>query len=465
MIFRCVSSSALLLAGLLICNPAFAQQCVDSDGDGYGWDGFDTCTVLQAVSNPAANNTECVDVDGDGYGWDGFDTCTVSQTTNTSVVNSIPVTNNNECVDFDGDGYGWDGFDTCTVSQAASIPAANNNSVANGMECIDVDGDGYGWDGFNTCTVSQAVSAPVANNPVNNECIDVDGDGYGWDGFDTCTVAQAASNFVGGNSQCIDVDGDGYGWDGVDTCIVQAVAVTPVVSVATATPSPDAITDIILMMGQSNALGENTQVDMSQDSADSRIIVWTQFNDWQVGNLCTQKWQKAWFPWRGGICSNHPAFQIAKHIVELDGSRRVAVIPTGTAGMPIRWWDANGIADQQVNATVLAALASLGEIEVDLVAWAQGESDHGNENAWKLKLDDLISRIRQRPWFDAGRSQFIAQETKWSSVNLKVRELGSDGDPLTDWVAAADQPTKDGVHWSGAAIRVIGERFANKYVY
>ena len=87
------------------------------------------------------------------------------------------------------------------------------------------------------------------------------------------------------------------------------------------------------------------------------------------------------------------------------------------------------------------------------------------DSAWKLKLDDLISRIRQRPWFDASRSQFIAQETKWSSVNLKVRELGSDGDPLTDWVAAADQPTKDGVHWSGAAIRVIGERFANKYVY
>jgi len=242
--------------------------------------------------------------------------------------------------------------------------------------------------------------------------------------------------------------------------------VSPVVTpAAVATPDPDAITDIILMMGQSNALGENTQVDMGQDGVDSRIIVWTQFNDWQVGNLCTQVWQKAWFPWRGGICSNHPAFQIAKHIVELDGSRRVAVIPTGTAGMPIRWWDANGIADQLVNATVVAALASLGETEVDLVAWSQGESDHGNENAWKLKLDDLISRIRQRPWFDAGRSQFIAQETKWSSVNSKVRELGSDGDPLTDWVAAADQPTKDGVHWSGAAIRVIGERFANEYVY
>ena len=342
MIFRCVSSSALLLAGLLIFNPTFAQQCVDSDRDGYGWDGFDTCIVSQAVSNLVANNNECVDVDGDGYGWDGFDTCTVLQTANTSVTNSIPVTNSNECVDVDGDGYGWDGFDTCTVSQAVSIPAANNNSLANGMECIDIDGDGYGWDGFDTCTVSQATSTPVANNPVSNECIDVDGDGYGWDGFDTCTVAQPASNFVGGNSQCIDVDGDGYGWDGVDTCIVQAVAVTPVVPVATATPSPDAITDIILMMGQSNALGENTQVDMSQDSSDSRVIVWTQFNDWQVGNLCTQKWQKAWFPWRGGICSNHPAFQIAKHIVELDGSRRVAVIPTGTAGMPIRWWDANG---------------------------------------------------------------------------------------------------------------------------
>ena len=208
------------------------------------------------------------------------------------------------------------------------------------------------------------------------------------------------------------------------------------------------ITDVVLMMGQSNALGEDTRVNMTEDAPDPRVIVWTQFDNWQIGNLCTQKWQKAWFPWRGGTCSNHPAFQIAKHIVELDSSRRVAVIPTGTAGKPIRWWDANGIADLKVNATVVTALNSLGRSKVDLIAWSQGEADHGNEDVWLVKLNDLISRLRARPWFDANQGQFIAQETKTSSVNITVKQLASDGDPLTDWVQASDQPTKDGVHWS-----------------
>ncbi len=361
------------------------------------------------------------DSNGDGWGWENGQSCII-----TTAPAALP------CVDSDGDGYGWDGLNTCTVNAPAPTPAT---------ACIDSDGDGYGWNGTQSCLLPSVITTT---------CIDTDGDGYGRDGTQTCIAAPVTT------TTCLDPDGDGYGWDGTKTCTV---------SVVLPPTNTSGVTDVILMMGQSNALGEDTQVDMSEDGVDPRVIVWTQFDDWQVGNLCTQKWQKAWFPWRGGVCSNHPAFQIAKHIIELDGSRKVAVIPTGTAGKPIRWWDANGIADQQVNAIVQAALASLGKPKVDLIAWSQGEADHGNETAWMLKLNDLISRLRQRTWFDANQGQFIAQETKWSSVNAKVQELGSDGDPLTDWVAAADQPTKDGVHWSADALRVISERFATKYIY
>lgn len=359
------------------------------------------------------------DSNGDGWGWENGQSCTV-----TSAPGTFP------CIDTDGDGYGWNGLQTCTV-----------NTPTPDSACIDSDGDGYGWNGTQTCMLS-----PITPGA----CVDSDGDGYGWDGTQTCLVAPVTT------TTCLDPDGDGYGWDGTQSCAV-TVVLPPT--------NTSGVTDVVLMMGQSNALGEDTQVDMGEDSVDPRVIVWTQFDDWQIGNLCTQKWQKAWFPWRGGVCSNHPAFQIAKHIIELDSSRKVAVIPTGTAGKPIRWWDENGIADQQVNAIVQAALTSLGKSRVDLIAWSQGEADHGNETVWMLKLNDLISRLRQRPWFDAAQGQFIAQETKWSSVNAKVQELGSDGDPLTDWVPAADQPTKDGVHWSAAALRVISERFATKYIY
>ena len=366
------------------------------------------------------------DSDGDGWGWENNKSCRV-----------VSSTSSNECIDTDGDGYGWDGTKTCTV-----------NTTGGSGVCLDPDGDGYGWDGIKTCTVNTNVGSA-------GTCLDPDGDGYGWDGIKTCTVAVTPAGTGNSTNDCYDPDGDGYGWDGTQSCVV-TVYIPPT--------DTTGVTDVILMMGQSNALGEDTTVNLSEDDVDSRVVVWTQFDGWQIGNLCTQKWQKAWFPWRGGICSNHPAFQIAKHIVELDPSRRVAVIPTGAAGKPIRWWDANGIEDFKVANIVQTALASLGRSKVDLIAWSQGEADHGNDNVWELKLQDLILRLRKRPWFDANDGQFIAQETKWSSINTKVRELSNDGDPLTDWVPAADLPTKDGVHWSGAALRIIGERFADKYV-
>ena len=425
----------------------FTTNCVDPDGDGYGWDGTKTCLINSASTSP--NNSSatyhCIDTDGDGYGWNGTQTCLVTPaaTADASV-----------CVDPDGDGFGWDGSQTCSAQPTVGV-ADTTTPLSNDYMCEDPDGDGFGWDGTKTCLVSPSTTAETSI------CVDPDGDGFGWDGTQTCSAQPTVTMTGSSTSQatdyvCDDPDGDGFGWDGAQTCTVTYTIQQGDIS---------GVTDVILMMGQSNALGENTQVDLNQDSPDSRTIVWTQFDDWQTGNLCTQMWQKAWFPWRGGICSNHPAFQIAKHIVERDPARKVAVIPTGTAGKPIRWWDANGIADQLVNATVQTALASLGRPTVDLIAWSQGEADHGNEVEWFLKLNDLISRLRQRPWFDANSGQFIAQETKKSSINLKVRELGSDGDPLTDWVPASDQPTKDGVHWSGSALRTISDRIATKYVY
>ncbi len=410
--------------------------------------------ALGVVISGSALASECEDSDGDGWGWNGVSTCTVTQASTVTPSGSSS-TSGDECIDSDGDGWGWNGVASCRVD---STPMVNPTSID--AVCIDSDGDGWGWDGTSSCRVA---SAPVSPSPAGGECIDSDGDGWGWNGTSSCTVASApvSPSSVGG--ECIDSDGDGWGWDGVASCQVSSTAASP--DLAQPPRLTDNITDVVLMMGQSNALGENTLVDVGIDAPNDNVIAWTQFDGWQVANLCTQIWQKAWFPWRGGVCSNHPAFQIAKRIVEKDPARRVAVIPTGTAGKPISWWDANGIADQMVNVQVTTALAALGRGQVDLIAWSQGEADHGNETVWALKLNDLISRLRQRPWFDAASGQFIAQETKWSTVNTKVRALANDGDPLTRWVPAADQPTKDGVHWSGAALRVISDRYANAYLY
>lgn len=101
--------SIFLLFSSLSSVPVSAQSCVDTDGDGWGWDGSDSC-VAQTLSTPTS--AVCVDSDGDGWGWDGADTCLVTTAANTgSSVGSV----NSGCVDTDGDGWGWGPTGSCVV--------------------------------------------------------------------------------------------------------------------------------------------------------------------------------------------------------------------------------------------------------------------------------------------------------------------------------------------------------------
>ena len=53
-------------------------ECVDSDGDGWGWDGVQSCRVSGPDGSPVPVLTECIDTDGDGWGWDGEQSCLIS---------------------------------------------------------------------------------------------------------------------------------------------------------------------------------------------------------------------------------------------------------------------------------------------------------------------------------------------------------------------------------------------------
>ena len=436
-------------------HPACLSPSSDTDGDGFGWEFNRSCVVDQSTSVAAR---VCVDTDGDGYGWDGFDTCTVI--TDGSGGAGSNNASSAVCIDSDGDGFGWDGTDTCLVEVVPPVSTQSSTALSP-LECVDSDGDGFGWDGTDTCLVEPAQPVSAQSSTVSpSECIDSDGDGFGWDGTDTCLVeavptVSTQSSAAISTRECIDSDGDGFGWDGFDTCTVPG----------TSRPY-DGVTDVILMMGQSNALGEDTNVDpQGLDATNNNIIAWTQFDGWQVADLCSQIWQKGWFPWRGGVCSNHPAYQIAKGIVAVDPTRKVAIIPTGIAGKPISWWDDGALAYELASEQATNALAALpGHNSVNLVAWSQGEANDGVEDVWYNKLTDLISRMRSESWMDSQETAFIAQETKNSSVNQKLPLFDSDNDSLTNWIPASDLPTKDGVHWSASALRTLGNRYAAKYL-
>ena len=108
-------STILLLLGM---SHGVAAQCIDSDGDGWGWDGTASCRVTDSATSTTLipSGSVCVDSDGDGWGWDGTTSCRVVDTANNTgivPVNSNPVENSGVASGCDYtdaaqyDGWGW----------------------------------------------------------------------------------------------------------------------------------------------------------------------------------------------------------------------------------------------------------------------------------------------------------------------------------------------------------------------
>lgn len=89
---------------LFLSSNVYSQECVDSDGDGWGWNGVASCLVNTNTL------TGCVDEDGDGWGWDGSGSCRVNQITNSRSIDYAGL-----CLDTSKDGWGWDGKKSCKV--------------------------------------------------------------------------------------------------------------------------------------------------------------------------------------------------------------------------------------------------------------------------------------------------------------------------------------------------------------
>lgn len=109
-----ISLAAISLAAIPLTATA-QSACIDSDGDGWGWDGSQSCVVTQAVVTQTS--VACLDPDGDGYGWDGNATCLITQGNQNQ---TLPSTDEAVCVDNDGDGWGWNGVSSCRVDESSS---------------------------------------------------------------------------------------------------------------------------------------------------------------------------------------------------------------------------------------------------------------------------------------------------------------------------------------------------------
>lgn len=329
--------------------------------------------------------------------------------------------------DPDGDGWGWENNSSCRVGGSGN----NNNGGGGTPTCTDInsdpDGDGWGWEG--------GVSCQVDGNGKQKTCVDSDGDGWGWDGVASCKVGDNTDTSGPGNGSAI----------------------------------LNGITDVVLVAGQSNAVNENTLSDRNLDAPSDNIVIWLPGEKrWAKADLCSQVWYKnVKTPFRSweNFCSNNIAFQIAKKIVERDPSRKVALIATGDPGKSISHWDEYGYNQIQIQTEEALSKLPVGSRDVDMIAWLQGEADHGKSDWYSGKLANLIDRFQSENWFTDG--YFLASTTAhqpYRSVNDVIRELCTDTESRTGCVEGEDLEKKDVAHFSGPALRILGERYADKYL-
>jgi len=245
------------------------------------------------------------------------------------------------------------------------------------------------------------------------------------------------------------------------------------------------ITDLILVTGQSNVTGSQSAYDPSLDQVDLRVFAYTDTNDWEVADL-HQAWDAdGWHPGNGSLADtsrtpyNNFAFHFAKTVVKNDPDRVVGVIIASAPGEGIAHWDANSPFSQTVESKVLAALSAQGvKSQIDGILWHQGETDHqfngtsdvdatdaqrADPTYYPDKLDALIKRYRTSNWFSSNKP-FICGETKLAPVNGRLTALNDDGDSSTGCIIGNDLTTRDGVHFDASGLRLLGQRYAQKYL-
>jgi hypothetical protein len=364
---------------------------------------------------------------------------------------------------------------------------ANNTSAPNGESsasgpCIDSDGDGWGWNGASCRVAGQSATSPSGGTgtPVpsvtDGTCIDGDGDGWGWNGTSSCRPTGAANNPTGGRTGsgnvndgegvCIDSDGDGWGWTGTRSCRVTEVPVGPADSpVRVSGLRPADITDLVLLTGQSNALGANTAYDTILDAPNDRVFAFTS-QGWRVADL-HQIWDRGWHP------RNHPAtdpsnnllLHFGKRLVALDRSRVVGFILASEPGAAISHWDYGGDFYRELEARVLDAINQLPQKSaLDGLLWHQGETDANDTPYYSQKLTALIAGFRSENWFSAGKPFICGEIAARGGVNNRLKRLNSDGDPYTGCVSAAGLSTRaDGSHFDAEGLRELGVRYADRF--
>lgn len=363
----------------------------------------------------------------------------------------------NPLSDPDGDGYGWENRASCRVAVSQTKYCTRNDS--------DSDGDGYGWENGQSCV--------VAETPGRINCqltdSDPDGDGYGWENGGSCVAISPTANVTeekypidapACSDQRFDTDSDGFGWENSIVCTTFNHG-----------DGGRSITDLVLVTGQSNALGAETAIyetqsfDENLDSPVKRVYAYTE-TGWSIASL-RQIWDRNWYP-RADIANNPAnnfAFHFAKNVVLKDPKRVVGFVLVTAPGAPIANWDKGQPFYSTIQQKVGRALSALPhKHQVDAILWHQGESDYNDTDYYGDKLNGLIWNFRGESWVK-NSAPFICGETYNSPVNKRLAGLNSDTVWNTACASSNDLVTVgDDIHFSAKSLRILGARYSDKYL-
>lgn len=155
--FRASLAALLVAATWSPASHAQTGACVDTDGDGYGWNGVSTCDPNASSPDTAAAVGACIDSDGDGYGWNGVATCLVNTDTSSAA--------DTACIDSDGDGYGWNAATQSTCLIGSNLSGSGSADMGLG----NLSGSGSADLGAGNLSGSGSADLGAGSNDASND--------------------------------------------------------------------------------------------------------------------------------------------------------------------------------------------------------------------------------------------------------------------------------------------------------
>ena len=221
----------------------------------------------------------------------------------------------------------------------------------------------------------------------------------------------------------------------------------------------DANFHLYLLIGQSNMAGRG-KVALEDKVAVPRVLMLNKANEW-VSAVDPISFDKK-------IAGVSLGRTFGIEMAKANPKVKIGLIPCAVGGTPIRRWQQNGDLYQ---AALKRAKTAMKAGVIKGILWHQGESDSGNEDTAKIyeqQLHAMIAAWRKDlgnekiPVVVGELGQFFKKAKHKDTVDAALKALPKKV-KRTAWVTSTGLGHNgDVVHFSAAACREFGKRYANK---